>query len=32
MPEGETFPDIELFEPLVVKFTMLWYSSDMGKQ
>jgi hypothetical protein len=32
MPEGVTFPDIELFEPLVTKFTTLWYSSDMGKK
>jgi hypothetical protein len=31
MPEGVTFPDIELFEPLAVKFTTLWYSRDMGK-
>jgi hypothetical protein len=32
MPEGETFPEIEPSEPLAVKFTMLWYSSDMEKQ
>jgi hypothetical protein len=32
MLEGETFPDIEPFEPLSAKFTTLWYSSDMGKQ
>jgi hypothetical protein len=32
MPEGATFPEIEPSEPLAVKFTMLWYSSDMGKQ
>ena len=32
MPEGATFPDIEPFEPLAVKFTTLWYSSNMGKQ
>jgi hypothetical protein len=31
MLEGVTFPDIELFEPLAVKFATLWYSSDMGK-
>jgi hypothetical protein len=31
MLEGVTFSDIEPFEPLVVKFTMLWYSDDMGK-
>jgi hypothetical protein len=32
MLEGVTFPDIEPFESLIAKFTMLWYSSDMGKQ
>jgi hypothetical protein len=32
MPEGVTFPNIEPFEPLVVKFSMLWYSSDMNKK
>jgi hypothetical protein len=32
MPEGATFPDIEPFEPLAAKFTMHWYSRDMGKQ
>jgi hypothetical protein len=32
MPEGVTFLDIEPFEPLSTKFTMLWYSSDMGKK
>jgi hypothetical protein len=32
MPEGVTFPDIEPFEPLAVKFSTLWYSSDMNKQ
>jgi hypothetical protein len=32
MPEGVTFPEIEPSEPLAMKFTMLWYSSDMGKQ
>jgi hypothetical protein len=31
MLKGATFPDIEPFEPLSAKFTMLWYSSDMGK-
>jgi hypothetical protein len=30
--EGATFPEIEPFEPLAVKFCMLWYSSDMNKQ
>jgi hypothetical protein len=29
--EGETFPDIESFEPLAMKFATLWYSSDMNK-
>jgi hypothetical protein len=32
MPEGVTFLDIEPFELLAVKFTTLWYSSDIGKQ
>jgi hypothetical protein len=32
MLEGDTFPDIEPFEPLAVKFSTLWYSSDMNKQ
>jgi hypothetical protein len=32
MSEGATFPDIETFEPLSVKFTTLWYLSDMNKQ
>jgi hypothetical protein len=32
MPEGATFPDIEPFEPLAMKFSTLWYSSDMNKQ
>jgi hypothetical protein len=32
MSKGVTFPDIESFEPLVAKFTTLWYSSDMNKQ
>jgi hypothetical protein len=32
MPEGATFTDIEPFEPLAVKFTSLWYSSDMSKK
>jgi hypothetical protein len=30
--EGATFPDIEPFEPLAMKFSTLWYSSDMNKQ
>jgi hypothetical protein len=32
LPEGATFPDTVPFEPLVVKFSMLWYSSNMNKQ
>jgi len=32
MLEGATFPKIEPSEPLAVKFTTLWYSSDMAKQ
>jgi hypothetical protein len=32
MLEGATFPDINPFELLVVKFTTLWYSSDMGNK
>jgi hypothetical protein len=30
--EGATFPDFDPFEPLVVKFSTLWYSMDMSKQ
>jgi hypothetical protein len=32
MPEGVTFPDIEPFESLAVKFNTLWYSNDMNKK
>jgi hypothetical protein len=32
MLEGVTFPEIELSEPLVVKFTTLWHLSDMVKK
>jgi hypothetical protein len=32
MPKGAVFPEIEPSEPLVSKFTTLWYSSDMAKQ
>jgi hypothetical protein len=32
MPEGATFLDVELFEPMTTKFSTLWYSSDMNKQ
>jgi hypothetical protein len=31
MPEGETFPDTESFEPLAAKFATLWYLIDMNK-
>jgi hypothetical protein len=31
MPEATTFLDIEPFEPLVAKFSTLWYSSGMNK-
>jgi hypothetical protein len=29
--EGETFPEVKLSEPLAVRFTTLWYLSDMKK-
>jgi hypothetical protein len=32
MLEGATFPDVEPFEPLVMKFSTLWYFNDMNKQ
>jgi hypothetical protein len=32
LPEGATFPNLDPFEPLVVKFSTLWYSNDMSKQ
>jgi hypothetical protein len=32
MLEGATFPEVESSEPLVARFTTLWYSSDMAKQ
>jgi hypothetical protein len=32
MSEGATFPDIEPFKPLAMKFSTLWYSSDMNKK
>jgi hypothetical protein len=32
MLEGETFPELEAYEPLAAKFTSLWYSSDVVKQ
>jgi hypothetical protein len=32
LPEGATFPDIDPFEPLVAKFSTLWYSNNMNKK
>jgi hypothetical protein len=32
MLEGATFPELDPSEPLAMKFTSLWYSSDIGKQ
>jgi hypothetical protein len=32
MLEGETFLEVEPSEPLVARFTTLWYTSDMAKQ
>jgi hypothetical protein len=32
MSKGATFPDVKPFEPLVTKFSMLWYSNDMTKK
>jgi hypothetical protein len=32
LPEGATFPDLDPFEPLAVKFSTLWYSNNMNKQ
>jgi hypothetical protein len=32
IPEGTTFSDIEPFEPLAMKFSTLWYSSDINKK
>jgi hypothetical protein len=32
MLEGETFLEFEPSEPLVARFTTLWYTSDMAKQ
>jgi hypothetical protein len=32
MLEGVNFPEIEPSEPLVAKFTMLWYLRDMAKK
>jgi hypothetical protein len=30
--EGATFPELEPSKPLAMEFSLLWYSSDMGKQ
>ena len=32
LTEGETFPDLNPFKPLAVKFNTLWYLMDMSKQ
>jgi hypothetical protein len=32
MSEGATFPKFEPSEPLVARFTTLWYTSNMVKQ
>jgi hypothetical protein len=32
LPKGTTFPNLDPFEPLVAKFSTLWYSNDMRKQ
>jgi hypothetical protein len=32
MSEGATLPNTEPFEPLVTKFSTLWYSNDMNKK
>jgi hypothetical protein len=32
LPKGATFPEIEPFEPMAVKFCTLWYSNNMNKQ
>jgi len=32
LQEGAAFPDLDPFEPLAVKFSALWYSTDMSKQ
>jgi hypothetical protein len=32
LSEGATFPDIDPFEPLTVKFSTLWYLNDMNKK
>jgi hypothetical protein len=30
MLEGETFPEVKPSEPLVARFSTLWYTSDMA--
>jgi hypothetical protein len=32
IPEGATFLEIKPFEPLAMRFCMLWYSGDMNNQ
>jgi hypothetical protein len=32
MSEGATFPEIKPSEPLAMRFTTFWYTSDMAKQ
>jgi hypothetical protein len=32
MSEGATFPKVEPLEQLAMRFTTLWYTSDMEKQ
>jgi hypothetical protein len=31
MPEEVTFPEVEPSEPLVTRFSTLWYTNDMSK-
>jgi hypothetical protein len=32
LPKCATFPDLDPFKPLAMKFNTLWYSTDMSKQ
>jgi hypothetical protein len=32
LPEGATFPDLNPFKPLAMRFSTLWYSMDMSKK
>jgi hypothetical protein len=32
LSKGATFPNLDPFEPLAMKFNTLWYSNDMSKQ